>query len=86
MTPMPERIAMCSNPDGLHEHIPVTSAEDLGACFAAGCDCTLVEYVRADVALRDEPAPNVPPELAHLYEGETDPLYRWPHPPRELSH
>ena len=24
----------------------------------------------------------VPKELAHLYEGEKNPLYQWPNPPR----
>lgn len=48
MTAVPERIAMCADPNGLHEHVPLRPGEPmLTSCFA-DCRCTPVEFVRAD--------------------------------------
>lgn len=49
MGPGYERIAMCANPDGMHEHIPLKRGEEPpGTCFA-DCDCTPVVFIRADL-------------------------------------
>jgi hypothetical protein len=45
-----ERIAMCAHPEGMHEHVPLKPGEDPPTtCFAAGCDCEPVVFVRADL-------------------------------------
>jgi hypothetical protein len=42
----PARIAMCADPNGLHEHVPLAEGEDSATCFQPGCDCTPVVFVR----------------------------------------
>jgi hypothetical protein len=44
----PARIAMCSNPRGTHEHVPLDPDEPMPTTCFADCDCTPVEFVRAD--------------------------------------
>lgn len=41
-----ERIAMCTNPNGPHEHIELAPGEPVPTTCFADCDCTPVEYVR----------------------------------------
>lgn len=41
-----DRIAMCTNPNGLHEHVPLKPDEPMPTTCFADCDCTPVEYVR----------------------------------------
>jgi hypothetical protein len=60
MNDLPERIAMCSHPNGNHEHIPLKPDEPLPATCFADCDCTPVLYVRVV---------NSTPEPLHEYEG-----------------
>jgi hypothetical protein len=41
---------MCAHPEGMHEHVPLKPGEDPPTtCFAAGCDCEPVVFVRADL-------------------------------------
>lgn len=47
MAETPARIAMCSDPYGLSEHVPIDQPGELDRCFC-GCDCKPVEYVRSD--------------------------------------
>ena len=44
-----ERIAMCSHPQGTHEHVPLKSGEDPPETCFADCDCVPVVFVRADL-------------------------------------
>jgi hypothetical protein len=46
---LPERIAMCANPEGTHEHVPLRPDEPMPTTCFADCDCAPVEYVRADI-------------------------------------
>jgi len=48
----PAAIAMCTNPDGLHEHVAADTLVN-GQCFA-DCACTPRIYVAADVLLSAE--------------------------------
>lgn len=41
---MPRMIAMCTHPDGPHEHVPITDREQAKTCFA-DCGCEPQVYV-----------------------------------------
>lgn len=45
---MPDRIAMCSNPEDEGLHVPIDRPGEQERCFLPGCECKPVEYVRAD--------------------------------------
>lgn len=44
-----ERIAMCSHPKGMHEHVPLRPDEAAPETCFAQCDCKPVVFVRADL-------------------------------------
>lgn len=46
---LPERIAMCANPNGTNEHVPLKPGEDPPTTCFALCDCHPVVFVRADL-------------------------------------
>jgi hypothetical protein len=46
MPGMSERIAVCQNPNGEGEYVPLDPGESLAPCFMPGCECVPVVFVR----------------------------------------
>jgi len=44
-----DRLAVCQNPHGFHEHIELAPGDPAPATCFADCDCTPRVYVAADV-------------------------------------
>lgn len=46
-----DRIAMCQNPEGPHEHVPLKPGEDSGSCFMGRDCCEPRVYVALDAVV-----------------------------------